>query len=498
MGNEKLSQEVDNATHSGGDSDSSMGAYEVIFQEIEDAAFLIAVERAGGDYRFTYQRTNSSHQQLTGFSGAEIRGQTPRELLGEEEGSTIAANYRHCVQQEETIKYRESLDLPSGTRHWETKLTPITEEGEVTHIVGIGRDITERKRREQELEETKEYLDEIFENMPFGVYVLDAEDYTVDHANSRAVINEGQTCYEMTHGREQPCDQGDGTTWDCPLAAVVESGEPASVEHTHYDEDGEEGIYQVYASPILDEDGAVEHVVESNVEITERKQYEQQLEEQRDNLEILNQVMRHDIRNDLQIVTAYAELLAEKCTDAEIQDHIETVITNANHAVDLTVTARELADVMLSIDEQFDRRSVRTSLRGEIDEIRSSHPHATVTCETDIPDCAVRANEMLDSVFRNILKNAIQHNDKNTPTVDISATEQSEAVLVRIADNGPGVPDTEKEDIFGKGEKGLESQGTGLGLYLVRTLVEGYGGDVWVEDNDPTGAEFVVKLPKAA
>nr|WP_302080744.1 ATP-binding protein [Salinibaculum sp. KK48] len=48
---------------------------------------------------------------------------------------------------------------------------------------------------------------------------------------------------------------------------------------------------------------------------------------------------------------------------------------------------------------------------------------------------------------------------------------------------------------FGKGEKGLDSPGTGIGLYLVQTLLDQYGGDVWVADNDPEGAVFVVELP---
>jgi signal transduction histidine kinase len=102
---------------------------------------------------------------------------------------------------------------------------------------------------------------------------------------------------------------------------------------------------------------------------------------------------------------------------------------------------------------------------------------------------------MLSSVFRNLLKNAVQHNDTDDPEVTVSATTGDGTVEVAVADNGPGVPDERKEEIFGQGEKGLESSGTGIGLYLVRTLVERYGGDVRVEDNDPEGSVFVVRLP---
>jgi PAS domain S-box-containing protein len=242
---------------------------------------------------------------------------------------------------------------------------------------------------------------------------------------------------------------------------------------------------------------ALDGYVINSREITERKIYEQRLERQRDNLVLLNQMLRHDIRNDLQLVTAYAELLEEECDDQEVHDYIETVFENADHAVDLTTTAGKLADVMLSTEEELKQVNLQSLLRSELDDIQSSYSHASVTDEATIPDVTVRANEMLDSVFRNLLKNAIEHNDKDEPEIIVSAINRPDSIVIRIADNGPGVPHSQKDEIFGKGEKGLESQGTGIGLYLVQTLVGIYGGDVWVEDNEPEGAEFVVELPKA-
>jgi signal transduction histidine kinase len=100
-------------------------------------------------------------------------------------------------------------------------------------------------------------------------------------------------------------------------------------------------------------------------------------------------------------------------------------------------------------------------------------------------------------VFKNLLENAVQHNDEGTPEVTVSCIEHPEIVRVKIADNGPGVPDDKKRTVFGKGEKGFDSSGTGIGLYLVATLVEQFGGDVSIEDNDPKGSVFVVELPKA-
>ncbi|WP_321168916.1 HAMP domain-containing sensor histidine kinase [Halorubrum sp. CBA1125] len=109
----------------------------------------------------------------------------------------------------------------------------------------------------------------------------------------------------------------------------------------------------------------------------------------------------------------------------------------------------------------------------------------------------VHANEMLASVFRNLLNNAVQHNDTETPTVTVTCEEDDDRVRIRVADDGPGVADDRKTAVFGKGEKGIDSAGSGIGLYLVDRLTTQFGGDVWVEDNEPRGAVFVVELPKA-
>ncbi|MGM0604242.1 MAG: ATP-binding protein [Halobacteriota archaeon] len=223
-------------------------------------------------------------------------------------------------------------------------------------------------------------------------------------------------------------------------------------------------------------------------------EYERRLKDQRDNLEVLNQVVRHDIRNDLQLVTSYAELLDPHVEGPE-REYLETVRESATHAVDLTETAREISDVMLTPAD--DRRPIRlrSVLEAEVNAVRSTHSDAVVTIDRSIPDVTVLANEMLHSVFRNLLKNALQHNDKPVPNVLVSVTDRQDAVAIAVADNGPGVPADRRAAIFDKGRKGMDSEGTGLGLYLVQRLVGTFGGDVSVEANDPEGAIFVVKLP---
>ena len=454
---------------------------------------------------------NARFCELTGYRREELLGSTVDLVSVEAPGydHESALELLERAQREESVEFEWRVETKSGNVSPVDVHLSAGPDGE--YAVATVRDMAERKARERERREMAEYRDAIFESIPFPVYALDVEDYAVEHANSLAKVQEGDTCYEVTHQRDEPCDEGTGETLACPLTEVRQTGDAATVEHTHYDADGNERIYEVHASPIFDDDGTVAQIVESNVDITERVEYQQRLETQRDDLDLLNQVVRHDIRNDLQLVLTYAEILDDRVS-AEEQAYVETLLESTRNAIEVTTTAREMADVMLRDEDPQQRVDLRQTLLGELDELRSAQSDADISVEGNVPAVTVLANEMLDSVFRNLLQNAIQHNDEESPEVTVSATADADVVTVEIADNGPGVPDEEKETIFAKGEKGLDSTGTGLGLYLVRTLVESYGGDIWVEDraastdtasnqpqagsNDPAGAVFVVELPR--
>ena len=256
--------------------------------------------------------------------------------------------------------------------------------------------------------------------------------------------------------------------------------------------DDERRYFSVSASAVGDDERGRAFVLH---EITAQKQYELQIEQQRDDLETLNQVLRHDIRNDLQLITAYGDILDDECETENKQQYINMINKSANHAVELTQTARELSEVMLSDSVEEQRVTLQTILTDEVTEVQASYPSATLVFGTEIPSVTLAANDMISSVFRNLLKNAVQHNDKEVAEVIVSATDHEDTVTVTIADNGPGVHDSQKETVFGKGERGLDSSGTGIGLHLVNTLVSIHNGDVWIEDNEPEGAIFSVELP---
>lgn len=232
-------------------------------------------------------------------------------------------------------------------------------------------------------------------------------------------------------------------------------------------------------------------------EVTERETYRRELEETTHQLELLNRIVRHDIRNDMNVIYGWANTL-DGHVDETGQDALARVQKTSKQVIDLTEIAREFIEVIKGEDEpDLHPIDISSTVQTEVSKAKDVHPNADIHIEGEIPSVKVEANEMVGSIFRNLLNNAVQHTDEQTPLIHVTGKRSEANVQIRIADNGPGIPDDQKETIFGKGEQGLESEGSGIGLHLVYTLTRQFGGNVWIEDNESKGSIFVVELPVA-
>ncbi|WP_410764768.1 histidine kinase N-terminal 7TM domain-containing protein [Haloferax sp. DFSO60] len=229
-------------------------------------------------------------------------------------------------------------------------------------------------------------------------------------------------------------------------------------------------------------------------DVTHRKQYELSLQARNAELEVFNRIVRHDIRNDMQLVTSYIDLVLDRESLSESgREQLNTALRRAMHTVELTDV---LGDLMRATDDRDRIQQVEVGgmLSTAVEGLREGYPNATISFSS-CPRATVMANDLLDSVFENVLKNAVVHSRKDDPTIDVSLSVSDDTATVSISDDGPGIPDDRKEQVFGEGERGLESRGTGIGLYLVKTIVSNFSGAVWVEDNEPQGSTFVIELP---
>ena len=205
-------------------------------------------------------------------------------------------------------------------------------------------------------------------------------------------------------------------------------------------------------------------------------------------LAFINDLIRHDLRNDLNVIQGHADLLSESAADVGAGDPA-VVADKTEEALSRIETSKVIADTLIGDPdlEPIDLVPVVAEMASRI----SNTVAATV--ETDLPDSAVvSANDGVQSVVDNLIENAVEHNDADDPRVAVAVTAGYDFVRLTVTDNGPGIPDDRKGTVFEPGEGG-----SGGGLSLIYTLVTGYGGDVWIEDAEPRGTRFVVELPRA-
>ncbi len=229
----------------------------------------------------------------------------------------------------------------------------------------------------------------------------------------------------------------------------------------------------------------------------ERKRTERELRQRTRELAILNQLTRHDIRNDITLVVGRARELSEH-VEPRGERLLEEIVQSSNHILQLTRTVGDVVESVVGDERALSAVDLGTVIETEVKKAEQLYDGVEISLVSDLPEIEVRANELLSSVFGNLLSNAVFYNDKETPTIEIRIEETDDRVTVRVADNGPGIPAQRRKRIFEEGEQGAESTGMGIGLSLVDRLVTRYDGEIWIEANEPEGSVFCVTLRRAS
>lgn len=210
----------------------------------------------------------------------------------------------------------------------------------------------------------------------------------------------------------------------------------------------------------------------------------------RNALGFVNELIRHDLRNDLNVIHGHAELLSEgESSRREIADP-DVIREKSTEALTRIETTRAVADTLLRDPglERVDVVPLVADLAAQFDAAFA------VTVTTDLPESApVAANAGLRSVVDNLLENAIEHNDASDPRVTVTVTTDAESVVLRVSDNGPGLA---ADAVAALSTTHTENSATG-GLSLVSTLVSHYGGSVRLEDGTTDGTTIAITLPRA-
>ncbi len=210
------------------------------------------------------------------------------------------------------------------------------------------------------------------------------------------------------------------------------------------------------------------------------KQSEQSLIEANDILELTTKMVRHDIRHELSVITLSIELYQQ----SKNIDMLHQVLESIARCNELIETTRQMTQPAIS-DEEMYEVSIRDTILRAV---------GTSTMIISIAgDGHVIAGAALLSVFRNIIKNAEIHS--KAKRLEIIIESVGDNCETRLSDSGQGIPEGIRDRIFDEGFTAGDTGGSGLGLYIVKRLVESYKGTISVESNQPSGTTFIVSLP---
>ncbi|WP_096388846.1 PAS domain S-box protein [Halopenitus persicus] len=369
----------------------------------------------------------------------------------------------------------------------ELELAPIRETSNRAEIAGVVTDISELAETRSTLETERERFKTLFENLPDPV----VETKFVD---GEPIVQYVNPAFTDTFGYDRDAALGSNLN-----ALIVPDGElePATGLDDHA-VDGErtstnaqrettEGRrdFLLRGIPYSREDGPYGFAVYTD--ITEQKERERYLQ-------VLNRVLRHNLRNDMNVVMALANRLAENIEDDELAEYARTLEDNAEDVATLSEKAKQIERVLGRRGSETGAIDVVPHLRDVIVDLQNANPDAQLTI--DAPDeLWIAANEDIRRACVELIENAIEHNEATAPRVSVETRdvpERNDWVELCFHDNGSGIPDAEWDIVAGEEDITPLSHGSGLGLWLTRWIVESYGGEIYRERRENEAGTTVV------
>jgi signal transduction histidine kinase len=219
------------------------------------------------------------------------------------------------------------------------------------------------------------------------------------------------------------------------------------------------------------------------------------LVEREQRISVLNRVLRHNIRNELSVVSANLGLIVQE--HPEVDDSLDPIRDSTERIADFAEKGRHVEQTIKQADATVNV-AVREAIESATMDLRERYPEATIEC-TDSFDgmkVCVTDGELFGIVLTEMIENAIVHNDREKKVVKVHVGGSDSEVWISVADNGPGIPVDEVESLSVTRETPLDHT-SGLGLWLTKWFASLSGGELHFEDNDPRGAIVILSLEPA-
>lgn len=501
----------------------------LLYQVFEQTPAAICLQR-GPEHRYEY--VNAAYQAF--FPGREFIGYPVAEVLPETVDSGVVALLDHVYQTGETY-YGYELPLliaqpdgrPPKQMYFTFTYQAYRENGQIMGISTFAYDVAPQVLVRQEREAQQQKLHALLEQAPVGVAIQAGPDLVYEFANpayQRLVPNRqmlGRPFFSVF-------SEMVGTNVETLLRRVYETGETQQAQNllipvarTDGSPELEARYFTLVYQARRDEQGHVNGVVAFIVEVTEQVRADQREEESREELKQANEQLRrtnidldnfiytasHDLRAPISNIEGLLYLLQEQLPPDAVPNAVMTpILTRMLDAVERFKRTIDHLTEVSKLQKAHAAEEVAVDLPAIIEDVRQDLLLLLAETNTELvvdlsPLPPVRFSEKnLRSIVYNLLSNAIKyHHLDRTPHVEVRAYAGLDHVVLEVHDNGLGITEQQLPRLFNMFQRFHDHvEGTGIGLYMVKRMVENGGGRIEVHSQLGVGTTFLVHLPHAA
>ncbi len=371
---------------------------------------------------------------------------------------------------------------------------PIFEGGRATHMVGTLLDVTERRRAQTARDATLRWLRQVVESSPIGLLLLHARDLPRVEINARAEAIFGQR-FERVDQERLLGMQGEYVPVESyPGLRALRGERTEGSEYLVQRPDGTTLPVLVSAAPVLDAHGNPEGAVVAVLDITPAKELERLRAE-------WSSVVAHDLRQPLNTMMLYVQVLVKNAGDAEVRHsllEIKAAGMRLHRMVDDLMDLSRLEARRLELARQ--RLDVRALAQASVERALLGNPPNAIELRAEVAPLEANVDpDRIAQVLDNLLSNAVKYGERETP-IFVDVRRDGDRVAIEVTNRGRGIPPAEIPRLFQRfqrteGARATRVKGVGLGLYITRELVEAHGGQLTVTSTPGETTTFRVTLP---
>lgn len=462
-----------------------------------------------------YMLVNRAFSNLFGVIPEEIIGRTA-EMLFPKETADRLRQLEHAVIETSTPNQGE-LDvlLADGLHHFiDAKFALKTPAGVTYAVCGVATDVTDVRRAQEALRESERLTERITNTVPDILYIFDIVEFRLIYVNQEYIASLDLSLKELEAGGPHflkslihPEDLGQLFQ----LARLYDRVEDKEIVNVELRVRHRDGLWRWYSSRHVvyqrNPDGSAKQVLGIAEDITERKSARERQIELMAELEAANQnlkdfayIISHDLKAPLRAIRSL--------TNWFITDYGDQLGLDAKELLDLLANRVMRMDALINGVLQYSRigrineHKVEVDLnfviREVIDLLAPNAKNVRFEVAPNLPTLYVEPTR-IEQVFQNLIGNAIKFMDKAQGVVKIGFNDEGDYWRFSVADNGPGIEPQFWSSIFQIFQTITPrdvAESTGIGLTIVKRIVELYGGKVWVESEVGQGSTFYLTFPK--